>query len=555
MQEEKTCHNHAFASGREMGMEKKQHITHNCPRLACAAEMRELERRAIAELGIPGMVLMENAGRATVDCMEMAYGPLAGKSVCVWVGPGNNGGDGLVIARTAQSRGAFPLIMLLADPEVFPPDAASNWHIVKQLKIPCLFPAGAQNADHEKIQAQMEEHIKLYPLHCLVDALFGIGLTRPVEGIFHKAIAQMQNCAQRYNRPLVSADMPSGINSDTGQVMGTAVRADLCVSYGLAKPGHYHHGGEHIGKLHLVDIGIPAQLVQAAALPGKVLNNSLIHALPRRSFSSHKGTHGHVLTIAGSLGKSGAAILSARAALRSGAGLVTCVVPHKLTSFFAMAQPELMYEPLPASAKWFSSQDLDTIMALCVDKNAIVLGPGLGTEADTVQLVQNLYLHVHQSMVVDADALNILALDTSILSKPGGPRIFTPHPGEMSRLLKLTIAEIQTDRLTAARKLCTLASGSIHPITVILKGAGTVVAARDTGWAINASGNAGMGTGGMGDVLSGLLAGLLAQDYDLWSAACAGVYLHGAAADLLAKTVPYGYTASELADTLPKVLT
>ncbi|NLZ16136.1 MAG: NAD(P)H-hydrate dehydratase [Desulfobulbaceae bacterium] len=536
-----------------------------CPPLASAAQMRELDRRSIEEIGIPGAVLMENAGRATVDAMEHHFGPVHGKNVGIVAGPGNNGGDGLVIARWVHSRGGHPLVLLCADPEQLPPDATLNWAIVQRLGLPCWVAEPAATTRpissfglFSPVEA-WEKELRTRPLHSLVDALFGIGLARPVAGMYLEAVRNINRLSRCHACPVVAADIPSGLNSDTGQILGEAVQADLVVAYGLAKPGHLHNGVIQNGRLAVVDIGIPKAVLSEASLPGMLLNHSIAGHLAQRSADSHKGINGHVLLLAGSTGKTGAAMLAAQGALRSGTGLLTCAVPANLFPIFAGGPlVEAMYAPLPASTDYISHGDFGLITELCQDKQVLVIGPGMATAAATAELVLALYRERPEPMVLDADALNILAERKEVLAKPGGPRLFTPHPGEMARLLEQPTRRIQADRLAAAQQLCRLCGqgehGAAHPIVVILKGAGTVVAAADGRWAVNTSGNPGMATGGMGDVLAGMAGGMLAQGHAPWQAACAGAYLHGAAADLVAATQPYGYSASEVAAALPQLL-
>ncbi|MDO5673655.1 MAG: NAD(P)H-hydrate dehydratase [bacterium] len=530
-----------------------QELTSQCPPLAFSGQMRELDRRTIEEVGIPGSVLMENAGRATVDAMEAHFGPVCGKTVLIFAGPGNNGGDGLVIARWVHGRGGRPLVLLMAEPHNLPPDAALNRHILQRLALPCRIIRAAADLDNALDDAEKEYCTR--PLHSVVDALFGIGLARPLEGIYLQALRAVNSLTRKQACPVVAADIPSGLNSDTGQVLGEAVQASLTVCYGMMKPGHLHHGGAVAGMVQVADIGIPKKIVAEAGLTGIILDHSIRPLLNRRPLDAHKGSNGHVLVLAGSTGKTGAALLTAQGVLRSGAGLVSCAIAANLFPIFAGALLEAMYAPLAASCDCLNHADYAAVAELCRHKQALVIGPGIGLADETTALVLRLYQEQEMPMVVDADALTILAANRDILARPGGPRIFTPHPGEMARLLDEPIAGLQADRLAAAQKLCRLCKHSPQPIVAVLKGAGTVVAASDGRWAINRSGNAGMATGGMGDVLAGIIAGLLGQGHSPWQAACAGVWLHGAAADLLAKERAYGYSASEVAAALPRLFT
>ena len=520
--------------------------------LAFAAQMRELDRRTIEDIGIPGMVLMENAGRGTVDLMEKIFGQVAGKTVCIFAGPGNNGGDGLVVARTVHGLGAYPFVFFLLDPEQLKGDAAQNFAILKRLHIPF------QVLDYSEKMLTLVDTVltlnRIHPIHCLVDALFGTGLEREVEGHFLDVINCLNILRERHRLPVVSADIPSGLSSDNGAVLGGAVQADLTVTYGLPKPGHFHHGGPCIGRLERIDIGIPAKVVALMKLDGSVLDADINGRLPQRAKGAHKGSNGHLLILAGSEGKTGAALLCGRGALQSGAGLVSFAVPRDLNPICEIAIAESMSVPLVTSRGFFSVDDYEQIASLAKGKDGLVLGPGIGLEKATEQLVLRLYSENSNAQVVDADALNILAGHPDILRKPAGPRIFTPHPGEMARLLGSTIEQVQADRLKAAQWLNAEANADWPPMITVLKGAGTVVAAASGPWAINTTGNPGMGTGGMGDVLSGIIGGFLIQGHDPWHAACLGVYLHGLAADRIAAAQPYGFTASEVAKSLPQVI-
>lgn len=518
--------------------------------LAEAAQMRELDRQTIEEVGLPGMVLMENAGRGTVQHMEHSLGPVRDKTICVFAGPGNNGGDGSVIARTVHGMGAFPFVFFLSNPEHLKGDAAANFELIKKLRLPYQVLDGDDQM-FTLVDTVLTLH-RLHPLHSVVDAIFGTGLGREVTGLYKEAINCINHLREHDGISVVSVDVPSGLNTDTGAVLGISVRADLTVTYGLPKPVHYHHGGSGVGQVQCVDIGIPPKLVEQMHLMGTVLDDTTSQLLPVRHKAAHKGANGHLLIAAGSTGKTGAALLSAQGALRCGAGLVTLAVPGDLNPIFETALAEAMTVPLQASQGSLSVDDYKAIKELADTRNALVIGPGIGTGTKTAELVYKLYQSITIPMVMDADALNILAARPELLDKAAGPRIFTPHPGEMARLLSSSIAEIQADRIRAAQWLNS--KNPALPLVTVLKGAGTVVAANDGRWAINTTGNPGMGTGGMGDVLAGIIGSLLIQGKDPWEAAILGVYLHGLAADNLAETQPFGYTATEVAQTLPHLL-
>jgi NAD(P)H-hydrate epimerase len=518
-------------------------------KLATSSQMQALDQATINEIGIPGIVLMENAGKGTVDLMEQEFGPVRKKSVIIFVGPGNNGGDGLVIARHILQRGGFPFLFYLVSPDKLKGDAAINAVSCRAVQIP--FMTVLQEDDISQLLEQIKNLHFAQPVHCLVDALFGTGLKRNIAKRFATVVQLINRLAHEHRWPVTAVDIPSGLSADTGETLGCSIRADLTVTYGLAKPGHYLHGGPSVGRLEIIDIGIPEKVVDSASLPGKVLDCGTGDLLHSRYRASHKGNFGHLLILAGSEGKTGAAILSGQAALHSGCGLVTLAVPGKLNPIFEISLPEAMTSPLPCSETFFSAADFDLIMELLAGKNGLVIGPGLDTETETGKLVQRLYRELPLPMVVDADALNLLALDPESITDTAGIRILTPHPGEMSRLTGLNTKNIQADRIQAAMWLNRAKINNDHEIITILKGAGTVVCSSKGNWAINTTGNSGMATGGMGDVLSGLIGGLLVQGYSPCQAAEIGVYMHGLAADLQADKQPYGYTASEVAAALP----
>jgi NAD(P)H-hydrate epimerase len=348
------------------------------------------------------------------------------------------------------------------------------------------------------------------------------------------------------------------MDSDTGKILVTCVRADYTATYCCAKPGHFIHGSSSwTGKLEIIDIGIPPEAILHADINTELATADTFTNLSRRLMrkqASHKGTHGHLLILAGSTGKTGAAVLSAQGALRSGAGLVSLCVPHDLNTVFETVLIEAMTVPLPQSATFLSIADWNIISQNITTKQAVVIGPGIGTAPETAELVLQAYLTVKCPLIIDADALNILAANQDWLHSPAGPRIFTPHPGELGRLLNKSTDAIQDNRLNAAIMGCNLFSNDLHDIVVILKGAGTIIAGGDGSTTINTTGNPGMAAGGMGDVLSGMIGALICQGMSPLDAAIAGVYLHGAAADRLYERFGAGFLASEVASMIPSVV-
>ncbi|MDD3813454.1 MAG: NAD(P)H-hydrate dehydratase [Desulfocapsaceae bacterium] len=525
--------------------------------LPFASEMRELDRRAIEEYGIPGMVLMENAGLGTVLMMEKELGPADNSFALILIGPGNNGGDGLVIGRHLHQRGCKPVFIFLVAPEKLQGDAATNLHIVQKLALPLhVLDSVERVQSFPSLFQQLISRGK--PCYAIIDGLFGTGLTREISGHMAELIQLVNQETFGASIPRIAVDIPSGLHADSGRIQGVCISADHTATYGCAKPGQLlHHGPDLCGSLHVIDIGIPPAVVNTLPVQQQaVTEQTIVPSLARiqRKTSSHKGSHGHLLVLAGSIGKTGAAILSVKGALRSGCGLVSLCCPQDLNPIFESQLVEAMTIPLPASRSTISMEDLPTIEAQLQGKKAIVIGPGLGMAEATAQLVLHLYRTVQAPMVIDADALNILAQHRDQLKAPPGPRIFTPHPGEMARILGISTAKIQADRLEAARTACQLFDQSAGNCTVILKGAGTVIVSASGEAGVNTSGNPGMATGGMGDVLSGIIGSLICQGLCPHEAACTAVYLHGRAGDMQEKTNGTGYTATEVADTLPRII-
>jgi NAD(P)H-hydrate epimerase len=526
-------------------------------KLPYASEMQELDRRAIEEYGIPGMVLMENAGLGTVLMMEKELGPAANHFALILIGPGNNGGDGLVIGRHLHQRGCEPIFIFLMAPEKLQGDAATNLHIVQKLALPLHV---LDSAPRVQILPTLYQQLisRGKPCYAIIDGLLGTGLTREISGHMAELIQLVNEETFGASIPRIAVDIPSGLHADSGRIQGACIHADHTATYGCAKPGQLlHHGPELCGRLHVIDIGIPpAAIISLQIQQEAVTEQGITLSLARikRKTISHKGSHGHLLVLAGSTGKTGAAILTVKGALRSGCGLVSLCCPHDLNPIFESQLVEAMTIPLPASRSATGMEDLTAIEEQLQGKKAIVIGPGLGLAEATAQLVLHLYRTVQAPMVIDADALNILAQHKDQLKAPPGPRIFTPHPGEMARILGVSATKIQNDRIEAARSACLLFDQSVGQCTVILKGAGTViVSAAGEAW-VNTSGNPGMATGGMGDVLSGIIGALLCQGLCPPEAARTAVYVHGQAGDMLEKKIGTGYTATELADTLPKII-
>ncbi len=526
-------------------------------KLPTAQEMKDLDRSATEKFGIPSVVLMENAGLGTVRMIEKELGCCKNTFALVFVGPGNNGGDGLVIGRHLHQRGCQPVFFFLVRPDSLKGDAAVNLQIIQKLRLP--FHVVDTPARVETIPVLLKQlESRGLPCYVVIDAIFGIGLCRAITGHFADTINLINSCNFGQAPPVVAVDTPSGMDSDTGKILGTCVRADYTATYCCAKPGHFiNDSSSWTGKLEVIDIGIPPEAIHNAEITTELATAETCTALIRplqRKKATHKGSHGHILILAGSAGKTGAAILAAKGALRSGAGLVSLGVPHDLNVIFETTLIEAMTLPLVNSSQFLSYGDWPSLREHIKGKQAIVIGPGVGLDPDTAELVLHIYQTVSCPVIVDADALTILATYRDRLGTPAGPRIFTPHPGELARLLDKSPADIQNDRLNAAISGCNLFRNDAHDTAMILKGAGTIIAGSDGSTTINTTGNPGMASGGMGDVLSGVVAALVCQGLPPLNAAIAGVYLHGAAADRLYEKYGAGFVASEVANMIPSIV-
>jgi NAD(P)H-hydrate epimerase len=507
-------------------------------KIVTATQMQALDRRTITEARVPSLTLMERAGSGTADFIEKHFGPLAGKPITIVCGKGNNGGDGLVVARLLRQRRALVTVVLLAPPPELSRDAKVMYR--RWLRV------GGTSAS-KSFKSSDDARVLFRNSALILDALLGTGLSTPITGAYRQAIRLMNEAA----RPIVAVDMPSGIHADDGALLGEAVRATATVTFGLPKLGLYMGAGiDHAGLIHVVDIGIPAVYVNEIENRTQLITKDMVKAaLPRRSASSHKGTYGHAGILAGSTGKTGAAALAAKAALRTGAGLVTVGVPASVNDVLEAKLLEAMTLPLPdTTVGTLGRSAFDRILAFIQARTAVAIGPGLSTHPETVELVQSLMKHLDRPAVLDADGLNALAGRASLLTECKTPPILTPHPGEMARLeVGATSQSVNADRLGTTRRFA-----RERGVFVVLKGARTVVGRPDGLLMICPTGNPGMATAGTGDVLTGMLVGLLAQGVPSWEAACAAVYLHGAAGDLAAARLGMaGMIAGDLIEQIP----
>ncbi len=497
-------------------------------RLVTAAEMRSVDRAAIEQHGMPAAVLMENAGAAlTETALRLAS---ATGRFFVLCGRGNNGGDGLVVARRLHALGRTVHVELVGGEERLSDEALRN---LQALRAAGISPVAIDDA--------------LEPTNgdVVVDAIFGTGLARAPEGAFGEAVERIRHWRTR-GAKVVAADLPSGLSSDTGQAFEPCVEADATCAFGLLKVGQaVEPGRSQCGAVELVDIGIPPSawsrlegdetwLVEEADARARLG--------PKRRSESHKGSYGHVLVVAGSWGKTGAAAMAAMAALRTGAGLCTVATrPEALVPVLAHA-PELMGLELVNDGP-LGPGDLNPLLEACDGKSALVIGPGIPRGEETAKLLETLLEELEIPVVLDADALNAVAQGRpGLLQRAQCPLVLTPHPGEMARLCGIDVPAVLKDRMTLARGFAVR-----EQVVLVLKGAATLTATEDGAVYVNPTGNPGMATGGTGDVLSGMIGALLAQGLSPSDAAVTAVYAHGLAGDLAAaRTGQMGLMATDL---------
>ncbi len=502
--------------------------------------MRELDRLTIQQCKVPSLTLMERAGEEIAQAIRERCAGAAKRGVLVVAGKGNNGGDGLVVARLLKKKG-FPCeVVLLARKQDLSPDARHNLGAFLKLK------GKITEIANDNLTSLTQRFAKN---GLLLDAILGTGLKNPVHGLFAEAITLM-NAA---GLPIVAVDIPSGLDADRGTPLGAAIQAQMTVALGYPKLGEVIYPGiDYVGDLVVANIGIDARAVSSVAPQTEILDGSMIRGLvPRRRADTHKGTYGHLMVFAGSRGKTGAAILACRAAMRSGAGLVTLAAPRSLNSIFAASLVEVMTETLHEGEDEEIAPLGDTDWRrLLARKSALLFGPGLGVNDAIQSALHWLLRNLDLPWVIDADGLNNLAFDLGRLRHAKTPPIVTPHPGEMGRLIGKEVAVVNADRVGIARDFATT-----HHCHVILKGARTIIASADGAVYVNPTGNPGMASGGMGDVLAGILAALLGQGLPPKDAMKLGVYVHGFVADRAAANKgQIGLIATDIIDGLPSGL-
>ncbi len=505
--------------------------------LVSAQEMRELDRLTIEKYGTPGHVLMERAGAGATTVLLKAFPHVKTAPVLVCAGKGNNGGDGFVIARLLKKAGVACEVMLTATQKEVKGDALRN------LKAFARLCGRISEITTTEQLAEVRKKIGDYGL--IVDALLGTGLSAPVRGL----MAELIDLINASGVPVVAVDTPSGLDTDRGVPLGTAIRASLTVTFGYPKLGLLQPSATaEVGRVVVVDIGVASEALATVNPQTILLTQQSVGTLIRsRTLDAHKGDFGHLLVLAGARGKSGAALLSGGAALRTGTGLVTLAGPSSLNTIFSSVLIEAMTIPMPERQDGSLALDEIAVTEAVRGKSAIAFGPGIGVSTATIGLTRWLLLNSTLPLVIDADGLNCLASDLAPLRDARVPVILTPHPGEMARLAKTTNADVQSQRLAVARAFATQ-----HRCFLVLKGSRTVIAAPDGKVWVNPTGNPGLASGGMGDVLTGIIGGLLAQGYAPEHACQLGVFLHGAVGDrAAAEKGQIGILARDLIEQLP----
>lgn len=486
-------------------------------------ESRDVDRVAVRELGVESLVLMENAGRGAAEAIVDRFSDCLSRVALVG-GPGQNGGDAWVIARRLTLLGASPHAILVGDLAKVRGDAKTNWSLLEKLGARATV---LPSSEASRLAETLEDAT------LIVDGLFGTGLDRPITGGYAAAVQALEDA----DAPVVALDLPSGLDANTGAILGVAAHAAMTVTFaGLKRGLHQYPGVEFAGDVRVADIGIP---VAAATHTAVYDRHDLDHLVDRRSGDAHKGTNGHLLVVGGAPGKTGAALLAGRAAFRAGAGLVTLGARSDARAALEEKVVELMTVELPRVA------DQAAVEALCEGKRAVVVGPGIGLDEAGVSWTMAFARHAPVPVIIDADGITNLASDLDSLTAAAGPRILTPHPGEAARLLGSTTSEVQSDRYAAA---ASLAAASTQ--TIVLKGARTIVASRNR-MGVCAEGTPALGVAGTGDVLSGVT-GTLAMTRDPFEASLAATLVHALAGEA-ASVTDRGLLASEVADAVPGV--
>ena len=513
-------------------------------KIVTTKQMRQIEQEC-AKVGLPTSVLMETAGKAVAEAVGQILGTIDQQHILILIGPGNNGGDGLVAARHLHDWGARVSLCLFGQR----PSDDQNLKLARERGITCI--EAAQNGN----LGSFEELLSLTTTSAVIDALFGTGKSRPLQGIFREALEKVNGVKKkRSSLRIIALDLPSGLNADTGAVDSACLYADNTITLGFPKPSLFNFpGAERAGKIIIADIGIPSSLAERVTTE-LITDEWAKSVLPKRPLEANKGSFGRVLVVAGSINYIGAAYLACSGAMRVGAGLVTLATATSLQSILASKLTETTYLPLPESHPGIISPQAAKLIHQQFDHyDVLLLGCGLGQSQSVIKFIKSTLFEsklAPSSLVLDADALNTLAETPNWWQQLPDDAILTPHPGEMARLTKLSVDEIQSDRIDTAKKVAL----AWHK-TVVLKGAYTVIAAPDGQVRVSPIANPGLASAGTGDVLTGAIAGLVAQGLSLFDAAACGVYLHGKAGEMVkVKLGDAGMIATDLLPALPLVI-
>jgi hydroxyethylthiazole kinase-like uncharacterized protein yjeF len=517
-------------------------------KLVTSDQMRKIDKTAIEREGIPGLELMEKAGLGSALSGKMMLDEkVKGKKVIVFCGKGNNGGDGFVIGRYLSKWGTKVEFYLLGKKEEIKGDALANLKKAVSSRLPIR-----QVSKEKELPLELKADL-------IVDAIFGTGFKGKVTGLEEKAVQLINSSKAK----VLSIDTPSGLDVDTGSIAGECVKADITPTMGLPKMGQFFFPGKsYCGKVEIIDIGVPQKVIDEQRLNlNLVTEDEAKNILPRRLGDAHKGTCGKVFLIAGSTGMTGAAILASLSCLKAGAGMAILGIPHSLNDIMEIKITEVMTKPLPDVKKRgaLALRGLGEIMQALKWSDCVALGPGLGQHFETVELVRRLVTRIELPMVIDADGLNAISKDSSILNQAKAPLILTPHIGELSRLINVPIEEITKDRIKYASE-----SAKRFNCVVVFKGAPTIIGEPEGQIYVNPTGNAGMATAGSGDVLTGIIVGLLAQmifqkrqdiKKSMLESALAGVYVHGLCGDLTRdEKGEMGMIAGDMMERVPEAL-
>lgn len=508
--------------------------------LVNSAEMKEIDRLTIEKYGIPALILMENAGINVVDALSREIGGVHGRTVNVFCGGGNNGGDGFVIARHLLTEGAFVRIFFTGEYASLKEESKTNFDAAIKYGVPIT---NLKSADDIK-----KYEGAILDCDAVVDALIGTGLKQDITGFMAQLIVYI-NMMGKYT---VAVDLPSGVDSDTGDIKGVGIYANLTVTFGLPKIGiTLYPGLEYTGKLVVADINFPPALLSAPRTTVLITKDLVTPMMPYRHPNANKGHFGPILIIGGSPGMTGAVVLAAKAALKAGAGVVTVAVSQSLAALVKSRSDEVIVAGLKENKEGFISEDAYShIMELAGQAKIVVIGPGMGRDKGTQSLIKKLIKDIKKPMVIDADGLNALESDKTCLKNIDKDVILTPHIGEMSRLTGIKIEDIIKDKIGVLRSFI-----SEYNVNVILKDGRSITADLDKNIYVNTTGNSGMATPGCGDVLSGIIAAFMGHSMLSAQAGIAANYTHGLAGDmLLTEMSGEGITAEDIINNVPRAI-